>query len=49
MREIFEEYGAAILAAVGGILILTILGALFLVGGSPVAEGIENWGTEAFR
>ena len=44
MTEVIREYGAAIIAALGGILLLAVLGQLFFSGQGMLAQMIAAWG-----
>jgi hypothetical protein len=44
MAEVIREYGAAVLAAVGGLLLFGIIGKLFLAQDGILAQMIQVWG-----
>jgi hypothetical protein len=44
MAEVIREYGSAILAAVGGILLFGLIGQLFLSPDGLLAQMIQIWG-----
>jgi hypothetical protein len=48
MSEVIKEYGSAILAAVGGILLFGIIGELLLSDSGVVAQMVSIWGNGGF-
>jgi hypothetical protein len=44
MAEVIREYGGAVLAAVGGLLLFGIIGALLLSPEGSLAQMIGLWG-----
>jgi hypothetical protein len=44
MAEVIREYGTAILAAVGGLLLFGMIADLFLSGDGVVVQMVQIWG-----